>query len=125
MVATYPFYRPAMNPVSGPAHEQFAIGSCIYTIRTGEMPYGAWQTREEFMVMHNALLQGKLPPTDGDSVLGHVVSACWHSGYDTMADVEAVVGRAVGETIREDDTAACLSSEEHAVYVRKCEEFLA
>lgn len=43
-VATYPFYRPGKNAVAGPAHEQVAIGSCIHTIRTGEVPYGQWES---------------------------------------------------------------------------------
>jgi serine/threonine protein kinase len=88
-VATYPFYSPLKNAVAGPAHEQFAIGSCIYTIRTGEVPYGQLETPEQFRRMYDALVQGEYPPTEDDDVLGHVVSSCWLSTYDSMKEVEA------------------------------------
>lgn len=123
-VATYPFYRPDKNAVAGPAHEQFAIGSCIYTIRTGEMPYGQWETPEEFKNMYEALVQGKYPPTENDGVLGHIVSSCWHSSYDSMEDVEAAIERVVG-MLCEEGNAIRLSQEEHEVCVRTCREFLA
>ncbi|KAL2015437.1 hypothetical protein VTK56DRAFT_5503 [Thermocarpiscus australiensis] len=123
-VATYPFYRPDKNAVAGPAHEQFAIGSCIYTIRTGEVPYGQWETPEEFKKMYEALVQGKYPPTEDDVVLGHIASSCWHSSYDSMEDVEAAIDRAVG-MLREEGSAVCLSLKEHNACVRKCQEFLA
>ncbi|KAH7317666.1 kinase-like domain-containing protein [Rhexocercosporidium sp. MPI-PUGE-AT-0058] len=38
---TYPYYRLRVDrssPLAGPASEQFAMGSCIYTIRTGHEP---------------------------------------------------------------------------------------
>jgi serine/threonine protein kinase len=123
-VATYPFYRPDKNAVAGPAHEQFAIGSCIYTIRTGEVPYGHWETPEEFKKMYEALVRGKYPPTEDDRVLGHIVSSCWHSSYDSMEDVEAAIERVVG-MLCEEGSVVRLSPEEHDVCVRKCQEFLA
>jgi len=86
-VATYPFYRPAKRAVAGPEHEQFAIGSCIYTIRTGEMPYGGWEAPEDFRRMYDALLQGRYPPTEDDEVFGRIVSCCWGSEYETLKDV--------------------------------------
>ncbi|KAK4149899.1 hypothetical protein C8A00DRAFT_46586 [Chaetomidium leptoderma] len=123
-VATYPFYRPGKNAVAGPAHEQFAIGSCIYTIRTGEVPYGQWETPEDFKKMCEALVRGKYPPTGDDGVLGHIVSSCWHSSYDSMADVEAAIERVVG-MLCEEGSAVRLSLEEHDLCVRNCQEFLA
>ncbi|KAK4041547.1 hypothetical protein C8A01DRAFT_34386 [Parachaetomium inaequale] len=124
-VATYPFYRPAKHAVAGPAHEQFAIGSCIYTIRTGEVPYGQWETPEQFRDMYQALGRGEYPPTEDDGVLGHIVSSCWHSSYGSMEDVEAAVERVFGTLCEQGNPAACLSLEEHDVCVRKCQEFLA
>ncbi|KAK3324337.1 kinase-like domain-containing protein [Cercophora scortea] len=127
-VATCPFYRPAKHAVAGPAHEQFAIGSCIYTIRTGEMPYGEWETPEDYKTMYGALIQGQYPSTEDDRVLGHVVSSCWHASYDSMADVEAAVEHALkvsGVILCGKQSAAPLSVEEHDGYVRKCREFLA
>ncbi|KAK3290798.1 kinase-like domain-containing protein [Chaetomium fimeti] len=122
-VATYPFYRPGRNVVAGPSHEQFAIGSCIYTIRTGEVPYGQWETPEGFKNMYAALVRGKFPPTGDDAVLGHVVSSCWHSNYESMEDVEVAIELAVG-MMCEEGSAVCLSLEEQDLCVRKCQEFL-
>lgn len=123
-VATYPFYRPAKNAVATPAHEQFAIGSCIYTIRTGEVPYGQWETPDDFKKMYEALVREEYPPTEDDRVLGHVVLSCWHSRYDSMGDAEVDINQAIG-TLCEDGSATCLSPEEHDACVRKCQEFLA
>ncbi|GAB1312368.1 EKC/KEOPS complex subunit BUD32 [Madurella fahalii] len=123
-VATYPFYRPGKDVVAGPAHEQFAIGSCIYTIRTGEVPYSQWETPEEFRRMHDALVQGKYPSTEDDGVLGHITASCWNSSYDSMKDVETAIEQVVSMLCGEGSVVR-LSLEEHNVYVRKCREFLA
>ncbi|KAL2162608.1 hypothetical protein VTH06DRAFT_6444 [Thermothelomyces fergusii] len=122
-VATYPFYRPGKNVVAGPAHEQFAIGSCIHTILTGEVPYGQWETPAQFQAIYDALVRGEFPRTEDDGVLGHVVSSCWHAAYESMADVEADIARSVG-TLHEEAAVDRPSAEEHDVYVRKCREFL-
>ncbi|KAL2131888.1 hypothetical protein VTI74DRAFT_4473 [Chaetomium olivicolor] len=119
-----PFLSPAKNAVAGPAHEQFAVGSCIYTIRTGEAPYGHWETPDEYKKMYDALVRGEYPPAEDDGVLGHIVSSCWHSSYDKMEDVEAAIKQAVG-MLCEESSPVCLSPEEHDICVRKCQEFLA
>ncbi|KAL2171527.1 hypothetical protein VTG60DRAFT_2695 [Thermothelomyces hinnuleus] len=95
-VATYPFYRPGSNVVVGLPDEQFAIGSYIYTILTGEVLYGERETPEQFREMYDALVRGEFPPTEDDGVLGHVVSPCLHATYDSIEDVEAAIQRAVG-----------------------------
>jgi hypothetical protein len=74
--------------------------------------------------MYDLLAKGEFPATEDDSVLGHVVSSCWHSGYWTMKNVEGAIEQSVG-TLCEVDGAACLSLEEHAAAVRECQEFLA
>ena len=123
-VATYPFYRPGANVVAGPSHEQFAFGSCIYTIRTGQVPYGQWETPEEFKKMYGALVRGEFPPTGDDGILGAVVTSCWHSDYDSMEDVEAAIEQAVSSIICEESSVVSLPLEEHDLLVRKCREFL-
>ncbi|KAK4236834.1 hypothetical protein C8A03DRAFT_45242 [Achaetomium macrosporum] len=109
-VATYPFYRPGKIAAAGHAHEQFAIGSCIYTIRTGEVPYGQWETPADSQRMYEALVRGIYPPTEDDSVLGHIVSSCWRSSHDSMEDE--------GSAVR-------VSREDYEACVRRCQEFLA
>ena len=123
-VATYPFYRPGRNAVAGPANEQFAIGSCIYTIRTGEVPYGQWETTLEFKRMHEALVRGEYPQTGDDCILGHIVRSCWHSLYESMKDVEKAIEGAVGRLVEEDSVAVHLSLEEYDACMQKCREFL-
>ncbi|KAH8912340.1 hypothetical protein BR93DRAFT_922306 [Coniochaeta sp. PMI_546] len=123
-VATYPFYRPCEDAVAGPAHEQFAVGSCIYNIRTGDVPYSQWTTPVEFRRMYDALVRGEYPPAEDDSVLGHVVLACWHSRYDSMKDLELAIGKAVGMLYQEDSVATALLPEEHNANVQRCRSFL-
>jgi hypothetical protein len=88
------------------------------------VPYGQWGTPDEFQKMYDALVQGEYPPTEDDGVLGHVVSSCWHSSYESMQDIEAAIGKAVG-MLCEEGSAACLSPEEHDICVEKCREFIA
>lgn len=123
-VATYPFYRPGKSAVAGPAHEQFAIGSCIYNIRTGEVPYGQWKTPLEFKKMHEALVRGEYPPTGDDCILGLVVSSCWNARYGSMKDVENAIELAIGMPDREDSVSAHVSPLEHELCIQKCREFL-
>ncbi|KAK3688046.1 hypothetical protein B0T22DRAFT_535295 [Podospora appendiculata] len=113
--------------VAGPEHEQFAIGSCIYTIRTGEVPYGQWETPEEFKTMYDALVQGQYPSTKDDGILGYVISSCWHSSYSSVAEVEAAIERAVGGVMlcEHESGAAPRSVRDHDRCVQKCREFLA
>ncbi|KAL2190281.1 hypothetical protein L209DRAFT_740882 [Thermothelomyces heterothallicus CBS 203.75] len=86
----------ARKGVVGLAYEQFAIGSCIYTIPTGEVPYGQQETPEQFRETYDARVRGEFPPTEDDGVLGHVVSSCWHATYEGIEDMEAAIQRAVG-----------------------------
>ncbi|OIW31907.1 kinase-like protein [Coniochaeta ligniaria NRRL 30616] len=122
--ATYPFYRPSKGAVAGPAHEQFAVGSCIYTIRTGEVPYGRWTTPADFKRMRDALIRGEYPQVEDDCILGHVVSSCWHSRYESMKDLEIAIRRAVGMLYQEDSVAASLPPEEYDAIVQTCRAFL-
>jgi len=73
---------------AGPATEQFAIGSCIYMIRTGNEPLGHLDWPEQLA----ALVRGDYPSTDSDTVFGQIIHDCWHSKYETMAQVEQAIG---------------------------------
>ncbi|KAK7403725.1 hypothetical protein QQX98_010497 [Neonectria punicea] len=123
-VATYPFYRPDKSAVAGPAHEQFAIGSCIYNIRTGEVPYGQWKTPLEFKKMHEALVRGEYPPTGDDCTLGPVVSSCWNARHGSMKEVENAIKLAIGMLDREGSVSAHISPLEYDLCIQKCREFL-
>ncbi|KAI0473977.1 kinase-like protein [Xylariaceae sp. FL0804] len=129
-VATYPFYRPGRGggAVAGPAHEQFAVGSCIYSIRAGEVPYGEWLTPADFQERHDALVRGQYPSTGHDRVLGSVVSSCWNARYASMAEVADAVARAIKKSSvsSQDDggVAMCLPPEEHDACVSKCRAFV-
>lgn len=122
-VATYPFYRPNDDATAGPSHEQFAIGSCAYTIRTGEMPYGEWETPADFQAIHDALVRGDFPKTDDDRVLGQVVMDCWLARYSRMKDVEEAIAQAVGP-LCEDESDFAPSPDDHDTLVRYCRDFV-
>jgi len=125
-VATYPFYRPDDKAVAGATHEQFAMGSCAFNIRTGEMPYGEWSTPAEFRAICDALRRGEYPPTHDDAVLGDVISSCWHARYKSIKDVEDAIEQAVGTLPprAEVSLASSMTTEEFGVYVQQCQAFL-
>ena len=92
---SYPFYRPTANfdaPIAGPVSEQFALASCIYSIRMGHEPLNNLSGPEQV----KALIHGRLPSTAADSILGPVVSCCWRGDYTTLAQVEQEIDAAVG-----------------------------
>ncbi|KAF5018583.1 hypothetical protein F66182_9428 [Fusarium sp. NRRL 66182] len=102
-VATFPTYRPGTHAIAGPAHEQFAIGSCI---------------------MHRALLRGDYPSTVEDSTLGPVTLSCWNAHYGSMKDVEHAIEITIGVMERQDDVAAHISTTEYNACIQKCRDFL-
>lgn len=118
-----PFYRPGSigcaSPLAGPASEQFAIGSCIYTIRTGHEPLAHLGGPE----MVQALIRGDFPATDADSIFGHIVSDCWHAEYETLADVERAI-RAALPHCEGEKGASLMEPRRYEDGVFGCREFL-
>lgn len=86
LVASEPFCR--MNadlepPPAGPATEQFALASTIYTIRFGHWPWHELEPR----IRGQRMIQGEFPPVLTDSLFGEVVNRCWRGKYESVSVV--------------------------------------
>lgn len=87
IAVTDPYYRmlpDRQSPLAGPASEQFAVGSCVYTIRMGHEPLEHLDGLERI----DALIRGEFPSTDSDCVFGSLTLSCWRGQYETMAQLE-------------------------------------
>lgn len=76
------FYDPRDGSQVSQSTDIFALGSCMYTIMTGQFPHGkrGRMTYEEEHVYNEEvkqlLLQGHFPDVR-DTAIGHIISACW------------------------------------------------
>ncbi|CRK20316.1 Carbon catabolite-derepressing protein kinase like [Verticillium longisporum] len=70
-------------PEAGAASEQFALASCIYTIRFGHIPLRELDapSRIQKMMRHD------FPSTKKDDIFGHVTLKCWQGKYNSIAAV--------------------------------------
>lgn len=121
LTATSPFYRPRPGdkPLrAGPETEQFAVGSCIYAIRTGAEPLA----HLDGPAMVRALRAGEVPETEGDAVFGGIVARCWQGGYGALSGVE----RAVVEVLEGfgEENGGALAADGYEAGVKECYEFL-
>lgn len=120
--AQWPYHRPRSDhhsPLAGPASEQFAMGSCIYTIRSGHEPLDHLKGHE----IYKALIRGDFPVTDSDSIFGHIVFNCWHEKYQTMSDVEKAIRSALPDCECEKG-ASVMEPAMYEAGVANCVEFL-
>lgn len=60
----------------------FALGSVLYEIVTGEMPYERYEDQEVIQCFE----QGVFPPTQ-DVLLGRIVLGCWKGAYESAEAV--------------------------------------
>jgi hypothetical protein len=71
-------------PLAGPLSEQFALASCIYTIRFGHIPFHD----VEPPVRVRQLTMNRFRSTSADVVFGDLVRKCWYGYYDLVEEVE-------------------------------------
>ncbi|KAG6070707.1 hypothetical protein E4U15_007852 [Claviceps sp. LM218 group G6] len=69
------------NPQAGPISEQFALGSCIYTIRFGHIPLDGLDPPERVQ----KLIKNELPSTENDTEFGDVTASCWQGQYASIS----------------------------------------
>ena len=87
LVTTVPFcklsddYEP---PLAGAMSEQYAVGSCIYNIRTGHQPYH----NVAGPVMVRKLMNDEFPSTSEDKIFGDIIIQCWRGRYQSVAQLE-------------------------------------
>ncbi|CCE32190.1 uncharacterized protein CPUR_06050 [Claviceps purpurea 20.1] len=68
-------------PQAGPISEQFALGSCIYTIRFGHIPF----SELDFHIMVRKFIKNEHPSTDNDIEFGGVTQNCWQGQYASVS----------------------------------------
>jgi hypothetical protein len=96
LVASEPYCRLDENyetPLAGPVSEQFALASCIYTIRIGYKPFHGIEAH----VRVRRLIMGEFPSTTSDEVFGDLICDCWHGRYESIQAVECGVFSILGD----------------------------
>ncbi|KAF5018074.1 hypothetical protein F66182_9973 [Fusarium sp. NRRL 66182] len=92
LVASEPFCRVLENyelPTGTHITEQFALGSCIYTIRFQRIP---WHDVDPLTRVRR-LMCGELPETSSDTLFGILVSTCWLGSFTSVHAVEEEIVR--------------------------------
>lgn len=121
LVASEPFckldkqFKP---PNAGPISEQYALASCIYTIRFGHIPLSELDAPDRV----RSFINNKYPSTDEDEEFGCVMLDCWNGQYDSMSAVHnEVKSRCEAESVSDTlvDSTRNMSS-----LLAECEEFL-
>ena len=74
-------------PLASAISEQYAIGSCIYNIRTGHQPF--YELDGPAMV--RKLMKNEFPPTSNDYIFGDIILRCWRGSYQSVAEVEQAI----------------------------------
>jgi serine/threonine protein kinase len=128
MVASEPFCKIDENfemPPAGPVSEQFALASCIYTIRFGHWPWNELDPPTRV----RKLMRNEFPSVSADSVLGDVTMRCWHGEYASIASVQQDVLSRLGRSVAKDEALMRVAIEEMAAQYpmlrAECEGFLA
>ncbi|KAG6136957.1 hypothetical protein E4U28_004764 [Claviceps purpurea] len=69
------------TPQAGPITEQFALGSCIYTIRFGHIPLDGVDPPDRVQ----KLMNNEFPSTENDVEFGGVTENCWQGQYASIS----------------------------------------
>ncbi|KAI9848519.1 MAG: hypothetical protein M1837_007188 [Sclerophora amabilis] len=120
--ASYPFYRVTAKfdaPIAGPASEQFAMASCIYTIRRGHEPLHQLDGPQTVQ----ALIKRDLPPTGDDASLGGIVYQGWHEAFETMSHLEQAIKSTLADC-KCTDASRVMDRTVYKEGVTECLEFL-
>ncbi|KAL9101041.1 MAG: hypothetical protein Q9163_003656 [Psora crenata] len=90
LVTTVPFCKLEGDyeaPVAGAVTEQYAVGSCIYNIRTGFEPYHDI----DGPVMVRKLMKNEFPPTSDDYLFGGTILKCWRGRYSSIRQLRQAI----------------------------------
>lgn len=113
--ATAPFY---ITEIAGPVSEQFAIGSCIYTIFKGHDPLHELDYNEQC----DALEKGEFPSLEGMQ-FGYIISDCWHTRYKALEQVQSSIVSAL-QGYEYENGASLMQAETYNARVAECQEFV-
>ncbi|KAI0430737.1 kinase-like protein [Xylaria sp. FL1042] len=103
-------------PTAGPLSEQFALGSCLYTIRFGNKPFHELDPPTRI----RKLMRGEFPPTSADMLLGAVITQCWFGLYPSLGAVERDVRSYLGDPLTLEEP-----SKDIALLKAECNKFIA
>ena len=132
LVTTPPFCKLKADyeaPLAGVISEQYAVGSCIYNIRTGHEPFHDI----DGPVMVRKLMNNEFPPISNDDIFGDIVLRCWRGCYQSMSELEqAILTHLRGSCEKQEDgigasvTQNCSQDADHTdqALVSECEAFL-
>jgi serine/threonine protein kinase len=112
------------TPLAGPESEQFALASCIYTIRFGHWPWHDLEPR----VRGQRLARNEFPLVSADRLFGEVTRRCWLGEYASIAAVERDILSRLGRTVAEGEELRreALIKDDTLLRLRaECEEFVA
>ena len=116
-------------PLAGAISEQYALGSCIYTIRTGHEPFHD----VDGPVMVRKLMNNDIPPTSNDKVFGDTILRCWRGYYPSIFKLEQAISKPCGgfyekqkDRLGTSVTQDCLKDTDlnERILVAECEAFL-
>ena len=132
LVTTAPFCKLEGDyeaPIASPVSEQYAVGSCIYNIRTGFEPLHDIAGP----VMVRKLMNNEFPPTSDDYLFGDIILGCWRGHYSSIRQLkQAVLTHSLGfeETTRDDSDRSTARDFSNVIdptnqsLVSECEAFL-
>ncbi|KAG6288346.1 hypothetical protein E4U09_005631 [Claviceps aff. purpurea] len=121
-----PFVKFSKGPEllhAGPISEQFALGSCIYTIRFGHIPFHELDTPDRV----RKLMNNEFPSRENDAEFGDVTLSCWQGQYTSVSAVyDDIKARCDGLGY---DTESFSDVSEDLIYdmpslVAECEDFV-
>lgn len=104
--------------------EQFALASCMYTIRFWHAP---WHDLDDAAMVHK-IAGGQLPSASADTLFGDVIHGCWQGLYPSLAALEEDVLCRIKQRLGPHDEKIVDPVEDAkriAILKMECEEFLA
>ncbi|MCJ1465631.1 hypothetical protein MMC07_004250 [Pseudocyphellaria aurata] len=121
LVSSAPFGKPEGDfeaSTASASSEQFAIGSCIYNIRTRVEPFHDLPGP----VMVRKLRDNDFPSTSRDSLFGDIILGCWRGRYSSIRQLKHILTRNATEI--DDPDAENNTIPTHGDLLAECEEFL-
>ncbi|KAK8048250.1 protein kinase domain-containing protein [Apiospora phragmitis] len=106
-------------PHASPISEQFALASCIYTVRFGHIPLRELDAPSRVQ----KLINNEFPPTEKDEIFGAVTLSCWQGQYVSIAAVYEDIKSRCDATSASDVVEG--SSQKMPNLLAECEGFVA
>lgn len=123
LAASEPFCKLGQGyetPPAGPISEQFALASCIYTIRFNQIPMVDLDAPSRVQ----KIIKNEMPQTE-DETFGDLIQSCWQGKYASIAAVyEDIKSRLDAESEYDESGSEC-ELLQGSDLLAQCKEFLA